>query len=58
VNVWDNLYDWHIRYQQPLNVARLPDGRYAMVFSFTTILLRPEHMPDYVGLPYDSDPRR
>ena len=59
LDVWDSLFDWHVRYQQPINVARMNDGRYAMVFMFTTIILRPEQMPGYVGLPYDAQtPRR
>ena len=54
LDVWDSLHDWHVRYQQPINVARMTDGRYAMVFMFTTIILRPDQMPNYVGLPYDT----
>src|SRR5687767_8370515 len=29
-NVWDGLYDWHVRYQQSINVTRSADGRYLM----------------------------
>jgi hypothetical protein len=59
INVWESLHDWHIHFQQPVNMARMTDGRYAIVFMFTTVILRPELMPDYVGLPYDADrPRR
>ena len=55
LDVWDNIYDWHVAYQQPLNVSRLTDGRYAMLFSFTTLLLRPDQSPDYVGYAFDLD---
>ena len=59
LNAWDSLHDWHVHYRQPINVARMADGRYAMVFMFTTVILRPEMQPDYVGLPYDAQtPRR
>ena len=59
VDVWESLHDWHVHYQQPINMARMTDGRYAMVFMFTTVLLRPELPPEYVGLPYDGEaPRR
>ncbi len=58
VDVWESLYDWHIRYQQPLNVARMPDGRYAMVFMFTTLLLRSDTNPDFIGVAFDADVRR
>ena len=59
LDVWDSLYDWHVRYQQPISVTRMNDGRYSMIFMFTTIILRPEQAPSYVGLPYDAQsPRR
>jgi hypothetical protein len=29
-----------------------------MLFMFTTLVLRPEQAPDYVGFPFDSDSRR
>lgn len=59
IEVWDNIYDWHVVHQQPLNVTRSAEGRYAMVFMFTTVLLRPDQAPDYVGFAFDADsPRR
>jgi hypothetical protein len=62
LDVWDNLWDWHVVYQQPLNVTRVADGRYAMSFMFTTLLLRSDQNPDFVGYAFDADsqgrPRR
>jgi len=55
IDVWDNLYDWHVVHQQPVSMARTADGRYAMVFMFTTLLLRPEQAPDFVGFAFDAD---
>ena len=55
LDVWDNLWDWHVAYQQPLSVSRVADGRYAMVFMFTTLLLRPDQSPDFVGYAFDAD---
>ena len=55
LDVWDNVYDWHVAYQQPLNVVRLSDGRYAMTFMFTTLLLRSDQSPDFVGYAFDTD---
>jgi hypothetical protein len=55
LDVWDNIWDWHVVYQQPLNVTRVADGRYAMSFMFTTLLLRPEQNPDFVGYAFDTD---
>ena len=56
-DVWDALYDWHVRYQQPINMTRSADGRYLMAFMFTTFILRPEQAPDYIGPPLDGDRR-
>ena len=58
VDVWDNVYDWHVAHQQPVSMGRAADGRYTMMFMFTTLVLRPEQAPDYVGFPFDSDSRR
>ena len=55
LDVWDNVYDWHVAYQQALSVQRLADGRYGMAFMFTTLLLRSDLNPDFVGYPFDSD---
>jgi len=58
IDVWDNLYDWHAAHQQPVSMGRAADGHYTMTFMFTTLVLRPEQTPDYVGFPFDSDARR
>jgi hypothetical protein len=58
LEVWDSLHEWHVRYQQPINMARMTDGRYGMVFMFTTVILRPEQAPLYIGPPYDAQPPR
>jgi hypothetical protein len=58
INTWDSLHDWHVRHQQPLSLTRLTDGRYAIAFMFTTILLRPDMPVEYVGFPFDADARR
>lgn len=53
IGVWEDIYDWHVRFQQPINISRQPDGRYAMVFMQTLLVLRPEQSETYIGLPYD-----
>jgi hypothetical protein len=58
LDVWDNIYDWHVVHQQPVNMTRTSDGRYSMVFMFTTLLLRPELAADFVGYAFDSDNAR
>lgn len=58
IDVWDNVYDWHVAHQQPLSMGRGPDGHYTMVFMFTTLILRPEQAPDFVGYAFDENVRR
>jgi hypothetical protein len=53
IQVWENLYDWHVKFQQPLNISRQPDGRYVMAFTQTLLVLRPEQSDTYISLPYD-----
>ena len=57
MDIWDALYDWHVRYQQPISMTRTTDGRYVMSFMFTTLILRPDATPDYIGPPFDQDRR-
>lgn len=54
LGIWDQVYDWHIRYQVPLQVSRLPDGAYVMPYMFTSLVLRPTLSADYVGSGYDG----
>ena len=51
--VFIELYDWHIKNRQQLNVTRLGDGRYTMQFMFSTMILRPDQETGYIGYPYD-----
>jgi hypothetical protein len=55
IRVWEDVYDWHVRFQQPMTVSRQPDGRYYLSFMQTTLILRPEQNEQYIGLPYDKD---
>ena len=54
LSVWERLYDWHVRWQQPLTITRQPDGQYAMAFMLSTVVLKPNMQPNYVGPGYDS----
>lgn len=54
LDVWEDVYDWHVRHRQPLTVSRLPDGRYGMAFMFSTLVLRHEMTPNYIGPGYDK----
>ena len=54
VDVWEAVYDWHVRNRQPISTTRLPDGRYGIAFMFTTVVLRPENTPHYLSFGYDA----
>jgi hypothetical protein len=50
--VFTDLYDWHVRYQQPIEISRV-ENRTAIRFMFTWMVLRPEQGDNYVGIPFD-----
>jgi hypothetical protein len=50
--IFTDLYDWHVRYQQPLEISRV-DNRTAIRFMFTWMILRPEQADLFVGIPFD-----
>lgn len=50
--IFTDVYDWHIRYQQPIELSRV-DSRTAIRFMFTWLILRPEQADLYVGIPFD-----
>lgn len=54
IDVWERVYDWHVRHQVAPNIVRRDDGRYTMTFMFTTLVLRPEQTDNYVGFAYDA----
>lgn len=53
-NIFYEIYDWHIRNRQQIVVVRQPDNRYTIQFMFTTLILRFENEPNYIGFPFDK----
>ena len=53
-DVWQSIYDWHVRFLQPLVIARTPDGRYTIQLMSTICIMRVELPPNYIGVPYDN----
>jgi len=53
-DIWFQVHDWHVRWQQPLTIGRDPLNRYTIVLNQTAVVLRPDSLPSYVSLPYDS----
>jgi hypothetical protein len=52
IGIFTELYDWHVKYQQTIEVQRV-EGRMAIRFMFTWMLLRTEQDLNFVGIPYD-----
>jgi hypothetical protein len=50
--VFTDLYDWHVRDQQPIEISRV-ENRTAIRFMFTWMVLRPEQVDNFVGIPFD-----
>lgn len=50
--VFTDVYDWHVRFQQPIEMTRV-DNRTAIRFMFTWLILRPEQAEGFVGIPFD-----
>jgi len=54
IDVWQGVYDWHIRLQQPLVLGRDSTARYTMMLGFTALVLRPDFVTTVIGIPYDQ----
>ena len=51
---WFSVHDWHIRWQQPLNIGRDNLGRYTLLFGQTYLIMRVDAAPNFMGVPYDN----
>lgn len=53
IAVFMDVYDWHVKYQQPLQLNRTTDNRIVIRFMLTQLILRHEQEPRFIGPPYD-----
>lgn len=53
-DVWQRVYDWHVRFQQPIVLGRTAEGRYTILLLATTVVMRPDMTPGFIGLGYDN----
>jgi hypothetical protein len=53
-DVWQQVHDWHVRFQQPATIGRLADGRYSIKLMATVVVMRPDVAPAFIGMPYDN----
>jgi len=52
LGVFYDVYDWHIRHNQQIQIARMADQRIMILFMFTQLIVRWENDLSYVGTPY------
>lgn len=53
VAIFFDVYDWHVRQQQQIQITRMADQRLSIQFMFTQLVLRWENSEVYVGPGYD-----
>jgi len=53
-DLWFAAYDWHVRWQQPITIARDAMGRTTLALLLTALVLRPDSAANYLSLPYDA----
>jgi hypothetical protein len=53
LSVFHDVYDWHARNQQQIQISRIAEQRFALQFMFTQLILRWENDGNYVGTPFD-----
>jgi hypothetical protein len=53
VAIFFDVYDWHVRTQQQIQISRLADQRMSIQFMFTQLILRWENAESYVSQAYD-----
>ena len=51
--VFYDVYDWHVRHNQQIQITRIADQRFAIQFMFTQLIVRWEQDPRYLGVPFD-----
>ena len=53
LGIFYDIYDWHVRHQQQIQIARVNDQRIMILFMFTQLIVRWENDLTYIGVPYD-----
>ena len=53
-DIWHDIYDWHIRYNQAMTLGRDSQGRMTIMVMATTVVMRSDLGFNYIGLPYDK----
>jgi hypothetical protein len=48
-----DVYDWHVRHAQQIQITRIAEQRFAIQFMFTQLIVRWEQDANYLGVPFD-----
>ena len=54
VDIWQQVYDWHIRHLQQPTIGRNAEGRYTIMLMATMLVMRVEAQPTFIGIPFDN----
>jgi hypothetical protein len=52
LGVFYEVYDWHVRHNQQVQIARVSEQRIMILFMFTQLIVRWENDASYIGVPY------
>jgi hypothetical protein len=52
LGVFYDIYDWHVRHNQQIQISRVSDNRIMIIFMFTQLIVRWENDSNYIGVPY------
>jgi len=52
-DIWQQAYDWHVRFQQPITLGRTAEGRYTILLLATNVVMRTDMAAGFIGVPYD-----
>ena len=53
-DVWQQVYDWHVRFHQPIALGRTAEGRYTILLLATNVVMRTDMVAGFIGVPYDT----
>jgi hypothetical protein len=53
-DVWQQVYDWHVRFHQPIALGRTAEGRYTILLLATNVVMRPDMAAGFIGVPFES----
>jgi hypothetical protein len=53
IDVFYDVYDWHVRNNQQIQITRISEQRFSIQWMFTQLIVRFEQDPRYLGVPFD-----